>query len=217
MTSNLLYYFCNILPGINALAARAMKILQNRHVYAAPPVRAIKRGDGRMIWLAAVLGTLGLVDALAGSSRGAAVFLAVWGITACILTDECWHLLFCTPVLWLVPGMVLASVIWSQTPQASLRAAMERGLTRGIAPLTTGLGRPRAFISAMLVNPLLGADPGKLGGGVFRDRHVLPAQPLRGRGRCTISFYCRNSPAVRHRCLWRGFCPRRGGVKPWSL
>lgn len=161
MITSFAHYFSNVMPGASTLAARCRHVLRQRHMAAisgAPYAASYARRDtGRALWLTTFIGMLGLVGALAGSSRGAAVFLGVWAIMACLRAGDCRRLVFRTPALWLVPGMAMASVLWSQDAAASLRAATELGLTVAIASLTAGLVPPRAFLTAVLFSMVLGA------------------------------------------------------------
>ncbi len=157
MMQDVFYTFGNAALGLKGSLVHTMRVMQNQRVYNLARRPTATRDDAWWLWLTTALGILGLIEALAGSSRGAFMFLAVWGGAVCLRTHECRILLFRTPMLWLVPGMALASVMWSQAPGASLRAATELGLTVAIASLTAGLVRPRAFVSAMLICLLLGA------------------------------------------------------------
>ena len=110
-----------------------------------------------LAWIAAILSMLGLIIVLAGSSLGALLFLAVWGLMAVVRADRCRQLVFRSPGLWLVPALALVSAIWSAAPGWTLRAAVQLILTVGVASLVAGLLRPREFVSAMSVALLLGA------------------------------------------------------------
>lgn len=110
-----------------------------------------------LAWLATVLCVIGLVVTLSGSSWGAWMFLLAWGLVAAPYVDLCTRLVFRAPGLWLVPAFALLSVMWSQAPGVTLRAAVQLALTVGIASLAAGLLRPRAFVSAMSVSLLFGA------------------------------------------------------------
>jgi len=112
---------------------------------------------GPALWFATMLGTLGLIGALGGSSLGAYGFLAVWGLIFAARANSYCMLLMRAPVLWLMPAMALLSTFWSQAPQASLRAAIELALTVAVSSLAAGLVRPRAFVSAISVSLLFGA------------------------------------------------------------
>jgi exopolysaccharide production protein ExoQ len=104
-----------------------------------------------------LVSTTGLVGVLAGSSLAAYIFLAAWAPIIVVKAPTCRQLIFRTPLLWLVPALALASVIWSQAPGVTLRAAVELALTISMATLTAGLVRPRAFVSAVLVSLMFGA------------------------------------------------------------
>lgn len=110
-----------------------------------------------LAWMTTVLCTVGLILTLAGSSLGALLFIASWVLVAAPRADRCLHLVFRSPGLWLVPVFAIASVLWSQAPAATFRAAVELIVTIGIASLTAGLLRPREFVSAMSVSLLVGA------------------------------------------------------------
>ena len=109
------------------------------------------------LWLTTLVSATGLVGALTGSSLWAYIFLAAWAPIILARAPTCLRLIFRTPVLWLVPALALASVLWSQAPGATLRAAIELILTISMATLTAGLVRPRAFVSAVLVALMSGA------------------------------------------------------------
>ena len=110
-----------------------------------------------MAWIATVLCMAGLVIVLGGSSYGALLFLAAWGIVACPRADRCLGMMFRSPGLWLIPSYALVSVVWSQAQESTARAGVELLLTVGIASLTAGFLRPREFVSAMSVSLLFGA------------------------------------------------------------
>jgi exopolysaccharide production protein ExoQ len=109
------------------------------------------------IWLTTTVSALGLIGDLAGSSLWAYLFLAIWAPVIAASPSASLKLIFRTPVLWLIPAIALASVIWSQAPAATLRAAIELILTISMATLTAGLVRPRAFVSAISVSLMFGA------------------------------------------------------------
>ena len=111
----------------------------------------------RLAWIATVLSMLGLILTLAGSSLGALLFLAAWGCLAVARAERCLQLIFRSPGLWVIPAFAALSMLWSQAPLVTLRAAVEVALTIGIAALTAGFLRPRAFVSAMAVSLLCGA------------------------------------------------------------
>jgi exopolysaccharide production protein ExoQ len=71
--------------------------------------------------------------------------------------DRCLHVVFRSPGLWAIPAFAAASVLWSEAPMVTLRAAVELALTIGIASLVAGFLRPREFVSAMSVSLLCGA------------------------------------------------------------
>jgi exopolysaccharide production protein ExoQ len=104
-----------------------------------------------------MIGTTGLIGVLTGSSLGAVVFLGAWAFIVAAHSDQCLRLVFRTPWLWLIPGMALLSALWSQTREATLRAAVELTLTIALASLTAGFVRPRAFVSAVSVSLIIGA------------------------------------------------------------
>jgi exopolysaccharide production protein ExoQ len=108
-------------------------------------------------WMVTVVCILGLIIALAGSARGALLFLASWGLLVLPRADRCLRLICRSPGLWLVPAFALLSVLWSQAPAATLRTAAELSLTIGIASLTAGFLRPREFVAAMSVGLLFAA------------------------------------------------------------
>ena len=114
-------------------------------------------GTDRPAWVATVLGMAGLIVTLAGSSLGAALFVVAWGLLALARADRCLYLLFRSPGLWVVPVFALSSVVWSGAPATSVRAGLELAMTVGIASLTAGFLKPRAFVSAMSVSLLSGA------------------------------------------------------------
>ena len=110
-----------------------------------------------LAWGATVLCMLGLILTLAGSSLGALLFIAVWGLMAIARADRCLRLIVRSPLVWLVPTFALVSVLWSVAPGATLRASVQLLLTVAIALLTAGFLRPREFVSAMSVSLLFGA------------------------------------------------------------
>ncbi len=111
----------------------------------------------RLAWCATVLSVLGLILTLSGSGMGAVLFLLAWGLVALPWAGACLRLVFRTPGVWLLPGYALLSVLWSQAPLVTLRAATQLALTVGVAALAAGLLRPRAFVSALAVSLLVGA------------------------------------------------------------
>ena len=127
----------------------------------SPSVAAVARDTtqpaDRLAWIAALVCMLGLVWTLAGSSRGADLFLLSAGIVVAARADRCLHLVMRAPILWSFPALAAVSTLWSVAPMVTLRAAAELALTIGIASLIAGLLRPREFVSAMLVSLLCGA------------------------------------------------------------
>ncbi len=111
----------------------------------------------RPAWCATVLCMVGLIITLAGSALGALLFIAAWGLVAIPRADHCLRMIFRSPGLWLVPAFAMLSVLWSDAPGVTLRAAAEMALTIGIASLTAAFLRPREFVSAMSVSLLFGA------------------------------------------------------------
>ncbi|WP_137126149.1 O-antigen ligase [Roseomonas sp. HF4] len=110
-----------------------------------------------LAWLATVLSVIGLIVTLGGSSLGALLFLLAWGLVVAPHASLCMRLVFRSAGIWVVPAVALLSVVWSQAPQVTLRAAVQLLLTVGIASLAAGFLRPRAFVSAMSVSLLFGA------------------------------------------------------------
>lgn len=108
-------------------------------------------------WMVTVACILGQIIVLSGSSRGALLFLASWGLLVLPRATRCLKLMFRSPGLWLVPGFALLSVFWSQAPVETLRVALELSLTIGIAILTAGFLRPREFVAAMSIGLLFAA------------------------------------------------------------
>ncbi len=100
---------------------------------------------------------LGLILTLAGSAAGALLFLAAWGLVIVPRADRCLAMILRAPGIWLVPAFALVSVLWSQAPEATARAAIELLLTVGVASLTAGFLRPREFVGAMSVSLLFAA------------------------------------------------------------
>ena len=100
---------------------------------------------------------VGLILTPGSSARGALLFLAACGLVAAPRTDRRLRLIFRSPALWVGAAFALLSVIWSPAPVVTLRAATELALTVGIASLTAGFLRPRAFVFAMSVSLLIGA------------------------------------------------------------
>jgi exopolysaccharide production protein ExoQ len=117
----------------------------------------IMQPTDRLAWVATMFCMLGLILTLAGSSLGAVLFLAAWGLVAIPRADRCLGLMFRSPGIWLVPCFALLSIVWSQAREATARATVELILTVGIASLTAGFLRPREFVSAMSVSLLVGA------------------------------------------------------------
>jgi exopolysaccharide production protein ExoQ len=91
----------------------------------------------------------GLIMCLAGHSWGAGLLVAAWGLVAAARAQLCLNMLLRSPGIWLVPAVTAASVIWSDAPMVTLRAAIELALTVGAASLAAGFLLPRSFISAM--------------------------------------------------------------------
>ncbi len=104
-----------------------------------------------------MVGMLGLIWILAGSSLGAVLFLASGGLVVAARADRCLNMMFRSPGLWAIPAFAALSVVWSMAPAVTLRAAIELALTIGIASLVAGFLRPREFVSAMSVSLLCGA------------------------------------------------------------
>jgi exopolysaccharide production protein ExoQ len=130
-------------------------------VKSGPAVAWVRDRSGHSVdwlaWIATVLCMLGLIVTLGGSAMGALLFLGAWAAVAMARADRCLLLIFRSPELWLIAALALLSVLWSQTPAVTLRAAAELILTVGVASLTAGFLRPREFVSAMSVSLLFGA------------------------------------------------------------
>jgi exopolysaccharide production protein ExoQ len=110
-----------------------------------------------LAWLTAMACMLGLILTLGGSSRGAQLVLAATVLLVAIRAGRRLHLAFRSPSVWAFPTFAALSVLWSEAPAVTLRAALELGLTVGIAALIAGFLRPREFVAAMSVSLLCGA------------------------------------------------------------
>lgn len=108
-------------------------------------------------WLVVLTSIVSLVLVLTGTSLGADLFLVCGVLLALPWLAGRLNLMFRSPGLWLIPSFALLSVIWSQDPSATLRAALELCLTIGSAFLTAGLLRPREFVATMLIGLLFAA------------------------------------------------------------
>ena len=124
----------------------------NLRALAAP-----REGTDHFAWVVTLVCILGLIIALSGSSRGADLFLACWGLLILPRAPLCLKLVFRSPGLWLIPAFALLSVLWSQDRSETLRAGIELSLTIGIAFLTAGFLRPREFVVTMMLGLLFAA------------------------------------------------------------
>jgi exopolysaccharide production protein ExoQ len=92
-----------------------------------------------------------LLGALIGSA-GAYAFLALWVMLSLPYGRHCLALLTDTRrVIWVLPFLMVASTLWSQSRTDTARASLEYVATVGCALLAASLLKPRAFISALTV------------------------------------------------------------------
>lgn len=113
-----------------------------------------------LAWLAVSGGSVGILISSTGgplAALGAAAFLGLWAVVILARGPAAWGMATRHPGLLALPLLALASVLWSDYPAASARAALQLLLTAALGVLSARLLGPRGFVSAMVASLAVGA------------------------------------------------------------
>ena len=125
--------------------------LEGVALYGVRPTAPAMPAAPAIVWFATVASLAGILLSNTVGFVGALVFVAAWPLVAMRYGRASVAALTATPAIWIYPFFVLASVLWSTAPSATLRYGVEYVLTAAGGLMAARLQTPRALASALLV------------------------------------------------------------------
>ncbi len=115
-----------------------------------PDAMESHRSGTRLAWLVFVASTVSLSVAAWVGSVGAYVFLGLWLLFFAVFPRSSTSALSAWPQVWILPGLAIASTLWSKAPTPTLRFSLQFAATVGCACIAARQLGPRRLISGLV-------------------------------------------------------------------